>query len=155
MCSSDLKTKNFYEEVVEAKTGKVLIALGEKVNFLNAKKLFNEGLKEIYVKSESLYEKFLHKDIIIGEETFDIGVELNDTILQKIIDSNISTIEISTTNSINKGPYLLQTILNDKNKTKNDAINEIYKVLRPGEPPTIEIAIQIFNNLFLDRKSVV
>ena len=143
------KTKNFYEEVVDAKTGKVLIALGEKVNFLNAKKLFNEGLKEIYVKSESLYGKFLHKDIIIGEETFDIGVELNDTILQQIIDANISTIEISTTNPINKGPYLLQTILNDKNKTKNDAINEIYKVLRPGEPPTIEMAIQIFNNLFL------
>jgi len=142
------KTKNFYEEVVDAKTGKILIALGEKVNFLNAKKLFNEGLKEIYVKSESLYGKFLHKDIIIGEETFNIGVELNDTILQKIIDANISTIEISTTNSINKGPYLLQTILNDKNKTKNDAINEIYKVLRPGEPPTIEMAIQIFNNLF-------
>ena len=43
------KTKNFYEEVVDAKTGKVLIALGEKVNFLNAKKLFNDGLKEIYV----------------------------------------------------------------------------------------------------------
>jgi len=90
----------------------------------------------------------LHKDINIGEETFNIGVELNDIILQNIIDANISTIEISTTNSINKGPYLLQTILNDKNKTKNDAINEIYKVLRPGEPPTIEMAIQIFNNLF-------
>ena len=70
------KTKNFYEEVVDAKTGKVLIALGEKVNFLNAKKLFNDGLKEIYVKSESLYGKFLHKDINIGEETFNIGVEL-------------------------------------------------------------------------------
>ena len=142
------KTKNFYEEVVDAKTGKVLIALGEKVNFLNAKKLFNDGLKEIYVKNESLYGKFLHKDINIGEETFNIGIELNDTILQKVIDANISTIEVSTTNSINKGPYLLQTILNDKNKTKNDAINEIYKVLRPGEPPTIEMAIQIFNNLF-------
>ena len=142
------KTKNFSEEVVDAKNGKVLITLGEKINFLNAKKLFNEGLKEIYVKNESLYGKFLHKEIIISEETFNIGTELNDTILQKIIDANISTIEISTTNSINKGPYLLHTILNDKNKTKNDAINEIYKILRPGEPPTIEMATQIFNNLF-------
>ena len=142
------KTKNFSEEVVDTKTGKVVISLGEKINFLNAKKLFSGGLKEIYVKNESLYGKFLHKDISIGEETFDIGTELNDTILQQIIDANISTIELSNTNSINKGPYLLLTILNDKNKTKNDAINEIYKVLRPGEPPTIEIATQIFNNLF-------
>ena len=142
------KTKNFSEEVVDAKTGKVLITLGEKINFLNAKKLFNDGLKEIYVKNDSLYGKFLHKDITIGEEIFNIGTELNDTILQKIIDANIYAIEISTTNSINKGSYLLQTILNDKNKTKNDAINEIYKVLRPGEPPTMEMATQIFNNLF-------
>ena len=63
-----------------------------------------------------------------------------------MIDSKISTLEISNTNSINKGPYLLLTILNDKNKNKNEAITEIYKVLRPGEPPTIEIANQIFQN---------
>jgi len=142
------KTKSISEEIVDAKTGKILIKLGEKINFLNAKKLFNDGLKEIYVTNESLYGKFLHKDINIDEETFNIGVELNEIILQKIIDAGISAIQISTTNSINKGPYLLLTILNDKNVTKNEAINEIYKVLRPGEPPTIEIATQIFNNLF-------
>ena len=56
--------------------------------------------------------------------------------------------QLSVTNSINKGPYLLTTIFNDKNNTKDEAITEIYKMLRPGEPPTIEIATQIFNNLF-------
>jgi len=142
------KTKNFSEEVVDAKTGKVTIKLGDKVNFLGAKKLFNDGLKEIYVSSESLYGKFLHKDIKIEDEVFKIGTEINETILNKLIEAKIFTIEISSTNSINKGPYLLQTVFNDKNDTKNDAITEIYKVLRPGEPPTIEIAAQIFNNLF-------
>ena len=142
------KAKNFSEEVIDAKTGKVVIKLGDKINFLNAKKLSNDGLKEIFVTHESLYGKFLHKDIIIGEETLKIGTELNETLLQNIIDANISTIEISITNSINKGPYLLQTILNEKNQTKSEAITEIYKVLRPGEPPTLEIATQIFNNLF-------
>ncbi len=142
------KAKNFSEEVVDAKNGKVVIKLGEKVNFLSAKKLSNDGLKDIFVSNNSLFGKFLHKEIVIGEDKFPIGTEINETILQKFIDSNILLIEISTTNSINKGPYLLQTILNDKNETKNDAITEIYKVLRPGEPPTIEIATQIFNNLF-------
>ena len=142
------KAKNFSEEVIDAKTGKVVIKLGDKINFLNAKNLSNDGLKEIFVTHESLYGKFLHKDIIIGEETLKIGTELNETLLQNIIDANISTIEISITNSINKGPYLLQTILNEKNQTKSEAITEIYKVLRPGEPPTLEIATQIFNNLF-------
>ena len=142
------KAKNFSEEVIDAKNNKVIVKQGEKINFLTAKKLSNDGLKEIFVSNESLYGKFLHKDIQIGEDIFKIGTELNETIVEKIIEANIKSIEISKTNSITKGPYLLLTLLNDKNETKNDAITEIYKVLRPGEPPTIEIATQIFNNLF-------
>jgi len=143
------KTKNFSEEVTDAKTGKIVIKLGDKINYITAKKLSNDGLKDIFVTHESLFGKFLHKDIKIDEEeNFKIGTELNDTILKTITDAKISTIEISTTSSINKGPYLLTTIFNDKNENKSEAITEIYKVLRPGEPPTEEIAIQIFNNLF-------
>ncbi len=145
------KSKNFSEEVVDAKSGKVVIKLGEKINFLNAKKLSNEGLKDIFVSKESLIGKFLHSDLKINDDengVLKIGTELNDTIIDKILESNIHSLEISMTNSINKGPYLLITILNDKNNNKDEAITEIYKMLRPGEPPTIEIATQIFNNLF-------
>jgi len=142
------KSKNFSEEIIDAKSGKVVVNLGEKINFLNAKKLFDNGLKEIFVSSESLYNKYLHREIRVGEEVFKIGSELNETVIQKILENNINTIYISSTNTINKGPYLLQTLNIDKNDNKNDAITEIYKVLRPGEPPTIEIATQIFNNLF-------
>jgi len=145
------KAKNFSEEVVEAKTGKVVVKLGDKINYLNAKKLSNDGLKDILVTKESLYGKILHKDVKVSEEeegTFKIGTELNDAIIQEILDANINTLEISVTNTINKGSYLLNTILNDKNNTKEEAITEVYKMLRPGEPPTTEIATQIFNNLF-------
>jgi len=145
------KAKNFSEEVIDARTGKVVIKLGDKINFLNAKKLYNDGLKDILVSRESLLGKFLHKDIKINEEengTFKIGTELNDTIIQQTLEANIHELQLSVTNSINKGSYLLTTIFNDKNNTKDDAITEIYKMLRPGEPPTIEIATQIFNNLF-------
>ena len=145
------KAKNFSEEVVDAKTGKIIIKAGEKINFLKAKKLASDGLKDILVTSDSLLGKFLHEDLKVGDEedgVFKIGTEINDTIIQKILDAKINTIKISTTNSINKGPYLLNTILNDKNNNKDEAITEIYKMLRPGEPPTIEIATQIFNNLF-------
>ncbi len=142
------KAKNFSEEVIDANTKKVVVKLGQKINFLTAKKLLSDGLKNIYVSNESLIGKFLHSPIKVDEDIFKIGTEINDTILEKIISSNIKSIDISKTNSINKGPYLLITLLNDKNESKNDAITEIYKVLRPGEPPTIEIATQIFNNLF-------
>ena len=146
------KAKNFSEEVVDAKNQKVVVNIGEKINFLTAQKLANNGLKEIFVTNESLYGKFLHTSIKIDEESFNIGTEINETNLQKILESNIHRIEISKTNSINKGPYLLQTMLNDKNDSKNDGITEIYKMLRPGEPPTIEIAAQIFNNLFFSSE---
>ncbi len=146
------KSKNFSEEIIDTKSNKVIIKKGEKINFLKAKKLHSEGLKEIYVSNQYLLGKYLVKQLILGEDTFKIGTELNETIIDKIIDSNILTLETAYTNSINKGPYLLQTIFNDKNETKNDAINEVYKVLRPGEPPTIEIASQIFNNLFFSSE---
>jgi len=146
------KAKNFSEEVIDAKTGEVVIKLGDKINFLNAKKLANDGLKDILVTRESLFGKFLHRDVKVSDDeeegTFKIGTELNDTIIQQIIDANILSLQISVTNSINKGSYLLTTILADKNNTKDEAITEVYKMLRPGEPPTIEIATQIFNNLF-------
>ncbi|MEZ7833564.1 MAG: DNA-directed RNA polymerase subunit beta, partial [Candidatus Pelagibacter bacterium] len=146
------KAKNFSEEVTDAKTGNVVIKLGDKINFLSAKKLATDGLKDILVSQESLIGKYLHNEVKVSDDeeegTFGIGTELNDTIIKQILEASINSIEISITNSINKGPYLLSTILNDKNNSKNDAITEIYKVLRPGEPPTVEIATQIFNNLF-------
>ncbi len=145
------KAKNFSEEVIDAKTGKVVIKLGEKINYLNAKKLSSEGLKDILVSNESLFGKFLHKEVKVSDDDggiLQIGTELNETILKQIVDAKVTTLQIAVTNSINKGPYILTTILNDKNNNKNEAITEIYKVLRPGEPPTIEIATQIFSNLF-------
>jgi DNA-directed RNA polymerase subunit beta len=146
------KAKNFSEEVVDSKTGNIVIKLGDKINFLSAKKLATDGLKDILVSQDSLYGKFLHREIKVSDDeeegVFGIGTELNDTIVQQILEANISSIEISITNTINKGSYLLTTILNDKNNNKSDAITEIYKVLRPGEPPTVEIATKIFDNLF-------
>ena len=103
------KAKNISEEIVDAKNSKVVVKLGEKINFLNAQKLFQDGLKEIFVSNQSLYGKFLHCNISIGEETFKIGTELDESLLTKFIEANISSIDVSVTNSINKGPYLLQT----------------------------------------------
>ena len=122
------KSKNFSEEIIDAKTNKTVVKLNDKINFLQAKKLQNEGLKDILVSKEYLIGKFLHRPIKIGDEEFKIGTEINDTILEKVVQDNINLIEISKTNSINKGPYILQTLLNDKNTNKNDANTEIYNV---------------------------
>jgi len=152
--AENYKAKNFSEEVIDYKTGNIIIKLGDKVNYLTAKKLASDGLKDILVSQESLYGKYLQREVKVSEDEeegiFGIGTELNDSIIKQILEANIPSIEISITNSINRGPYLLTTLLSDKNKNKDDAITEVYKILRPGEPPTVEIATQIFNNLFFN-----
>ena len=71
-------------------------------------------LKIFLVSQESLIGKYLHNEVKVSDDeeegTFGIGTELNDTIIKKILEANINSIEISITNSINKGPYLLTTI---------------------------------------------
>ena len=143
------KFKKVSEEIIDAKSNKLAIKSGTRMNFLQAQKLYNNGLKEIYVSNESIYGGFLHINISLGnEENISIGTEITEEVLNKIIENNIKTISISITNTINKGPYLLKTILIDKNNSKDEALTDIYKILRPGEPPTLEIANQIFQNLF-------
>ena len=142
------KYKKISEEIIDAKTNKTAVKLGSRINFVQAKKLFDNGLRDIFVSNEAMYGRFLHKSIELEGETISIGSEINDEVLSKVIKSNKNSVLVSDTNNINKGPYVLQTILADKNQTKDEAITEIYKILRPGEPPTIEIANQIFQNLF-------
>jgi len=143
------KTKKVSEEIIEASSGKIVVKAGEKLNFLQAKSYFDKGLKEVLVNKESIYGKFLHTKISLdNNEILPIGTEINEDIISKLLSNNIKTVFVSNTNNINKGPYLLLTLLAEKNNTKEEAITEIYKILRPGEPPTAEIAKQIFQNLF-------
>jgi DNA-directed RNA polymerase subunit beta len=143
------KYKKISGEIIDAKTNKVVVKLGTRTNLSKAQKLYDDGLKDIYVSNDEIYGRFLHNKISLdSEENISIGTEITEEILTKIIENNIKTIQISNTNTINKGSYLLKTILADKNNTKEEAINDIYKILRPGEPPTIEIANQVFQNLF-------
>jgi len=143
------KTKKVSEEIVDASSKKIVVKAGEKLNFLQAKIHFDKGLKEILVNKESIYGKFLHTKISLdNNEILPIGTEINEDIISKLLSNNIKTVFVSNTNNINKGPYLLLTLLAEKNNTKEEAITEIYKILRPGEPPTAEIAKQIFQNLF-------
>ena len=124
-----------------------------KLIFYKHKNFHDKGLKEILVSNEAIIGRFLHKKIILNvDENVFQGTELTDEILNKIISNNVKTILISNTNPINKGPYLLKTLLADKNNSFEEAITDIYKILRPGEPPTLEIANQIFQNLFFSSE---
>ena len=138
-------------DLINSKDKKVVLKKGSKINFIIAKKLFDEGLNNIAFTSDYFIGKYIKSDLLdpLTKEIFlKSGSLINEENLDKILKFNVSTFEIPDIDPVTKGPYLIDTLNMDKNESKQEAINDIYKVLRPGEPPTFDIAKEIFNNLF-------
>ena len=80
-------------------------------------------------------------------EIISAGFDITEEQLDKIVNQGEVNLNLVNVDPINKGPYLLETLKVDKNLNKQDSLNDIYKVLRPGEAPSFEVAEEIFNNL--------
>ncbi len=141
-------------DLIDKKNNKKILKKGEKLNFVLAQKLKEKGLKELAVSTEELIGKYTKENIkdknnqIILRSGFNITKE----VLEKIISSGKNKLELANVDSILRGPYIFETIKLDKNNDKKEALNDIYKVLRPGEPPSIEIAQEVFNNLYFTKE---
>ena len=138
-------------DLINSKDNKKVLKKGSKINFIIAKKLYDEGLKNILFTSDYFLGKYVKNDLSNqsqNEVFLKSASQIQQDDIDKILEYNISTLEIADIDPINKGPYLIDTLNVDKNNSKEEAINDIYKVLRPGEPPSAEIANEIFNNLF-------
>jgi len=140
-------------DLIDAKANKKILSKGEKLNFIIAKKLEEKNLKEIYITNDELIGKYSSKDITDNNNNILLssGSNLTEETLEKIKSENIKNLELVNIDPINKGPYLLETLKTDKNSNKTDALNDIYKVLRPGEAPTVEIAEEVFKNLYFKK----
>jgi DNA-directed RNA polymerase subunit beta len=141
-------------DLIDAQTKKKVLAKGEKLNLVIAKKLQEKSLKKILISNTEIIGKYVAKDYSAKNEELIIGAgfDIQEENLEKIIAERIISLEIVTVDPINKGPYLLETLKNDKCQNKTDALNDIYKVLRPGEAPTIEIAEGVFKNLYFTNE---
>ncbi len=141
-------------DLTDKKNNKKILKKGEKVNFILAQKLKEKGLKDLAISTEELIGKYTKDNIedknkeIILKSGFNITKEL----LDKIISSEKNKLELANVDSILRGPYIFETIKLDKNNDKKEALNDIYKVLRPGEPPSIEIAQDVFDNLYFKKE---
>ena len=142
-------------DIVDSKSGKVYGKVGEKFNTLTSKNLKKDSVKKIFIDNETLIGKFLSKDIFnskTGIIYFEAGEEISENTLNFLDENKIDEVEILNINSDKQGTYIRDTFFADKNKNRNDAVTEIYKILRPGEPPTIEAADKLFRSLFFDRE---
>jgi DNA-directed RNA polymerase subunit beta len=140
-------------DLIDASTKKKHLSKGEKLNFIIAKKLKDKNLNNILVSNIDLIGKFIATDLKEknGEIIIKSGFDITEEILEKIILEEITALKLANIDPINKGPYLLETLKIDKNNNKIEALNDIYKVLRPGEAPTIEVAEDVFNNLYFNK----
>jgi DNA-directed RNA polymerase subunit beta len=140
-------------DLIDSKTKKKFLNKGDKLNLIIAQKLKEKGLADILVSNDEIIGKYLGTDIKgrDGEVILKSGFDLTDDILQKILSEELFSLKIVSIDPINKGPYLLETLKIEKNLDKNEALNDIYKVLRPGEAPTIDIAEGVFNNLYFNN----
>jgi len=140
-------------DLVDAKTNKKHLSTGDKLNYIIAQKLKEKGLNYIYVSNKEIVGKYILSDIKDknGSELIKSGFDITEENLQNIIKEEKFSLELVNIDPINKGPYLLETLKVDKNLNKTEALNDIYKVLRPGEAPTTEIAEEIFKNLYFNK----
>ncbi len=141
-------------DLIDNVSGKKILSKGEKLNIVIARKLQEKGLKSIVVFNEEIVGKYLSKDIKDknGQNIIGAGFDITEEQLNKIISQEEKTLHIANIDPINKGPYILESLKIDKNFNKSDALNDIYKVLRPGEAPSLEIAEEIFKNLYFKKE---
>ena len=141
-------------DLIDASNNKKILSKGEKLNIVIAKKLGEKGLKSISISNEEIIGKYLAKDVKDnnGDILVGAGFDLTEEQLQKIISKEENSLLIVNIDPINKGPYILETLKIDKNSNKSEALNDIYKVLRPGEAPSVEIAEEIFKNLYFKKE---
>lgn len=148
-----MKGVKFDFALVNAANGETVWDAGKKLTPRSAKKLAEDGLEYFVVSKEQMYGKFLAKNIVIaktGEVIAEAGDEINEELMAKLNENKIKTIDTLYIDGLNVGPYLRNTLAADKNSNRQEALFDIYRVMRPGEPATYEAADALFKQLFFD-----
>jgi len=140
-------------DLINAKTGKVAEKEGTKITARKAKQLAEDGLKDILVSDEQLVGHYLGADLFdseTGQVIFEAGHEITEEDLEKFTEMKVKELPILGIDHMNIGAYVRNTLEIDKCDTREEALIDIYRVMRPGEPPTVESAEALFNSLFFD-----
>ena len=141
-------------DLVDAKTRKSVAPAGRKLTKRGAVKLADGGLKSLRIVNEELAQRYAAEDIVnvnTGEIYAEAGDELTPEILEKIPEAGIREISILNIDHVNIGPFIRNTLMVDKNENRDMALFDIYRVMRPGEPPTPETAEALFQSLFFEE----
>ncbi|WP_347331075.1 DNA-directed RNA polymerase subunit beta [Marinimicrobium locisalis] len=140
---------------IKDKKGKVLVEEGRRITARHIRQLEKAGVDEMVVPPEYLLGRALAKDVIdneTGELLVECNAEITEEILEILAKQGINTIETLYTNELDCGPFISDTLRLDPTRTELEALVEIYRMMRPGEPPTKESAEALFQNLFFTQE---
>jgi len=150
---SFFKAKILNFDILDTKTGKPLAIKGTKVNQKLINDLKKKNISTISINDEALIGHYIASDIIdikTGKIYFEAGHEIDESFLEFINEMKITKLDILKVDNIEIGSYIRSTLQLDKARSREEALFEVFKILRPGEPPTIETAETLFNNLFFN-----
>ena len=136
---------------IRSKTGKVLVPDGKRITARHVKMIEEAGVKALEVPDEYLLGKIAANTIVdkeSGEILVDANAELTEELLEQLRDAGVKNMNVLYVNDLDHGPYISSTLNIDPSSNELEALVEIYRMMRPGEPPTKDAAQNLFRNLF-------
>ncbi|WP_142850858.1 DNA-directed RNA polymerase subunit beta [Telmatospirillum sp. J64-1] len=150
-----MKGMKLLSDLVDAGTGDVVAEAGTKLTPRLTRKLKEQGVEEILVPVEELIGRYIAEDLVneqTGEIFAEAGDEITATLLEELERAGIVDLPTLSVDHVNVGAYIRNTLALDKNTSREEALIDIYRVMRPGEPPTLETAEILFHGLFFDEE---
>ncbi|MFB0952591.1 MAG: DNA-directed RNA polymerase subunit beta, partial [Rhodospirillales bacterium] len=142
-------------DLINGKTGRVAVEADTKMTPRLLRQLSEKGMEEQLVADEELIGRYVANDIInveTGEVYVEAGDEIVEETLEMLTEAGVDEINTLAIDHVNVGPYIRNTLAVDKNTSRDEALIDIYRVMRPGEPPTLETAEALFHGLFFDSE---
>ncbi|HEU4592937.1 MAG TPA: DNA-directed RNA polymerase subunit beta [Steroidobacteraceae bacterium] len=133
----------------------VIVEEGRRITARHVRQLEDAGVKKLTVPREYIYGKILAHDVV-NTDTGEVLAKANEVLtaasVEKLIEAGIAEVNTLYVNDLDRGPYISDTLRIDPAKTRLEALVEIYRMMRPGEPPTKDAAENLFNNLFFNQE---
>ncbi|GGC33795.1 DNA-directed RNA polymerase subunit beta [Novosphingobium marinum] len=140
-------------DIVDAGSGEVIFPAGQKISPRAANKAQKDGLAELLIPTEEIFGRYSAKDLIdesTGRIWIEAGEEVTPENLEALDKAGVDRLELLDIDHVNTGPWMRNTLAADKAENRDMGLEAIYKVMRPGEPPTKETAEALFEGLFFD-----
>ncbi|HLB07740.1 MAG TPA: hypothetical protein VJN41_08625, partial [Alphaproteobacteria bacterium] len=145
-------------DLIDHRTNKVVVKAGTRMTPRLIERISQEQITEQLVPFDEIFGRFSAVDLInegTGEIYVETGEEFSPTNVKALLDAGITDVPTLAIDHIHVGAYIRNTLLADKTSTREEALVDIYRVLRPGEPPTLETAEKLFYDLFLARGRLI